>query len=247
MSRIAIISDIHGNMDALQVVLSDAQRQGVSRFLVCGDIAGYYYDTAIVWQTLTRYDIIMCRGNHEQILSEWVDGDRKQREIIRRKYGSSYRLAHEEMKPEDLSALLALPHPAVAKIDNIRFLISHGAPWDENVYIYPDKIDESLQKLEDYLTHYDVICMGHTHYQMSFMHKGLHIINPGSVGQPRSGREHDQSLQSRAQWALYNTDDRSCALMTSFYDPSRICAQIDLYDPDLPHLKKVLKRQETPV
>ncbi len=247
MTNIAIISDIHGNMDALQAVFTDAEKHESSRFFVCGDIVGYYYDTATIWQLLSERRAVMCRGNHEQILSEWINGDMSQRDAIRKRYGSSYQRAFEEMKQEDLQALLALPHPTAINIDNVRFLISHGTPWDEDVYIYPDKIDDHLHKLESYITDYDVICMGHTHYQMSFMHNGLHIINPGSVGQPRSGKEDDQAKMSRAQWALYNTDDRSCQLLTSFYDPSRVYAQADRHDPDLPYLKKVLKRQETPV
>lgn len=244
MTRIAIISDIHGNKDALQAVLNDAEAQGVSCLFSCGDMTGYYYDTATVWQILSARGAVMCHGNHEQILADWIAGDITQKEAIRKRYGSSYKRAYEDMAPDALEALLALPHPVSIAIDNVRFLISHGAPWDADTYIYPDKADAYWGRLKDYAADYDVICMGHTHYQMFFSHEGLQIINPGSAGQPRSGEEDPEALMSRAQWALYDTDDRSCTLMTSLYDPSNIYAQVDYYDPDLPYLKKVLRRQE---
>lgn len=247
MTLIAILSDVHGNKDALQVVLRDGGACGVTRLFACGDMAGYYYDTATVWQMLVEGQAIMCQGNHEQILSDWVSGDAIQREAIRKRYGSSYQRAYEEMSPQALNTLLALPHPVSIEIDNVRFLIAHGSPWDGDAYIYPDKADAYLEKLKSYAADYDVLCLGHTHYQMLFSDDKLQIINPGSVGQPRSGVEDSQVMMSRAQWALYDTDDRSCRLMTSLYDPSSIYAQVDHYDPDLPYLKKILRRQEAAV
>ena len=244
MTRIAIISDIHGNKDALQAVLNDADQQGISRIFVCGDITGYYYDTAAVWQILSERGAVMCHGNHEKIFADWIAGDVSDKAGIRKRYGSSYQRAFEDMPPGDLQSLLTLPHPVALEIDNVRFLISHGAPWHEDTYIYPDKIGDSLGRLQDFFSDYDVICMGHTHYQMFSTHEGSQIINPGSVGQPRSGQEDESVRMSRAQWALYNTADRSCAMMTSMYDPLNVYRQVDRYDPDLPYLKKVLRRQE---
>lgn len=247
MTRIAVISDIHGNMPALSAVLADAKAEGATRLFICGDITGYYYDTAQAWRVLSTYDTVMCRGNHEQILRDWIDGDKGQKDAIRRRYGSSYQRAAEDMQPAEINALLSLPHPAAVTVDGVRFLIAHGAPWDEDTYVYPDRIDDHLQRLAAYAADYDAIFMGHTHYQMAFRHGNVDIVNPGSAGQPRSGRDDETAHRSRAQWALYDTADRSCRLMTSMYDPAEIFAQVDRYDPDLPYLKKVLSRQEAAV
>lgn len=243
MTQIAIISDIHGNIDALTAVLADARAAAVQRLFVCGDITGYYYDTAAVWRTLSEWDVVICRGNHETILADWVAG--VEHENIMRRYGSSYKIAVETLREDELTALLSLEHPAAAIVDNVHFLLTHGAPWDKDLYIYPDMADDQREKLYSYAERYDVVLLGHTHYQMAVAHENLLILNPGSVGQPRSGKETVAfSGQARAQWALYNTTNRTYKLMTSYYDPARVFAQAETYDPHLPYLKTVLKRQD---
>ena len=120
MTQIAIISDIHGNIDALTAVLADARAAAVQRLFVCGDITGYYYDTAAVWRTLSEWDVVICRGNHETILADWVAG--VEHENIMRRYGSSYKIASESMKANDLDVLLSLPHPVPVVVDDERHL-----------------------------------------------------------------------------------------------------------------------------
>ena len=243
MTKIAILSDIHGNLDALKAVLVDAQTQGVQRLFVCGDIAGYYYDTAAVWQTLKMWDAVMCRGNHEAILADWVAD--VGRDDITRRYGSSYRIAAETMSQEDMGSLLSLSHPVEIIDDDVRFLLTHGAPWDEDVYLYPDMTEEHRERLSGYADRYDVVLMGHTHYPFAFEQDNFLILNSGSVGQPRSGKEIlNLPDKARAQWALYDTSDQTYSLITSSYDPSRIFEQAEKYDPHLPYLKTVLKRQD---
>lgn len=245
--QIAILSDIHGNGAALRAVLADMAHHKVDGHICCGDVIGYYYDSAFVWQSLLSLKAVMCRGNHEQILLSWLKGDQNQRADIRSQYGSSYRLISETVSADVIYDMVSLPHPVPLIIDGIRFLISHGAPWDEDAYLYPDKLDQFEEQLSAFAHDYDVLCMGHTHYQMNESFLNVQLINPGSVGQPRSGREMNEFEHSRAQWALYDTQNRNCTLMTTLYDPRDVFAQIDQYDPDLLYLKKVLKRGELPV
>lgn len=244
MTKIAFLSDIHGNSDALTAVLSEAQERGATRLFVCGDITGYYYDTAVVWNILSSSNAVMCHGNHETILADWIDGTSERKEQIRLKYGSSYRLAEEMMEKSALNSLLSLKHPISIKIDGISFLLSHGAPWDKNAYLYPNMKDQDRNNFDAFTKEHGVILTGHTHYQFAAPHKNSLILNPGSVGQPRSGKETNSTALSRAQWALYDTESRSYELVTTMYDASRIFEQVDLYDSHLPYLKAVLKRQE---
>lgn len=245
MTRLALLSDIHGNADALEKVLRDAQQMGADRLLICGDITGYYYETAAVWQMISEWNAIICRGNHEDILEDWIKGSKETRHAIKQKYGSSYEVATKTLPPHALKEILSLKHPLPCVIDNVRFLLAHGAPWDSNAYIYGNMDATEKERLNSYQKDHDVILMGHTHYQMETGHGSLQIINPGSVGQPRSGKEDLSTNQARAQWALYDTVDRICLLQTSHYDPSCVFEQIDMHDPHIPYLKKVLKRQES--
>lgn len=247
MTKIAILSDIHGNMDALLSVLSDARELGITSYFVCGDIAGYYYDTAGIWRILNEIGAVMCRGNHENILSDWISANEGAKEELRKKYGSSFRIAYEEMSQDELNSLISLAHPVDVEMNGVRFLLSHGSPWSESHYIYPDKIGDNYSDLKEYLEKYDVILMGHTHYQFSRKEINCLIINPGSVGQPRSGREYGDGVTSRAQWAFYDTEQRMYELRTSYYNPSRIFAQIEKHDPDVPYLEKILRRQENTI
>ncbi len=240
------MSDIHGNSDALAKVLGEARLQGAERLIVCGDIVGYYYDASGVWNLLSQWQTDMCRGNHETIFKEWLDGDREKRDAIQRKYGSSYKIAESSMKQDDIKRLLSLRHPVQVKIDGISFLVSHGAPWDEDAYLYPDTDTSNVERLAAYSSECDVLLMGHTHYQAVWEKEGVLALNPGSVGQPRSGKATSISGGvARAQWALYDTIERKHVLMNTTYDPSAVLEQASQFDPDLAYLRTVLTRQDS--
>ncbi len=244
MTKIAILSDIHGNSDALAKVLDEARLQGAERLIVCGDIIGYYYDTSGVWNLLSQWQTDMCRGNHEKIFEEWLDGDREKKDTIQRKYGSSYKIAEKSMNPDDIRHLLSLKHPVHVNVDGVSFLVSHGAPWDEDAYIYPDANESNVKRLVEYSNECDVLLLGHTHYQAVWEREGFLALNPGSVGQPRSGKASPVSDVARAQWALYDTITRKHVFMNSIYNPSAVLDQTSRFDPDLAYLRTVLTRQE---
>ena len=66
--RVGVISDIHGNQYALSAVLKTARKEGIEKFLVLGDIVGYYYHPEIVLNMLSEWDYEIIKGNHEIIL-----------------------------------------------------------------------------------------------------------------------------------------------------------------------------------
>ncbi len=242
--KIALISDIHGNMDALEKVLADADAADIQAIIFSGDIAGYYYQAQEVLDVLRQRNAVMCRGNHEDILCAYFDEGAQGREAIRVRYGSSYAMIEDGMSDSDKQFLSGLSHPVEADYDGLRFLVCHGAPWGVDDYIYPDASEDVLKKLESYSDRYDVIVTGHTHYQASWRIGDMVVINPGSVGQPRSGKVDDSASQARAHWAIFDTDDRSFIHCESLYECNGLFKQVDEFDPDLPHLKNVLKRRE---
>jgi putative phosphoesterase len=236
--NIAILADIHGNMPALSAVLAQAQDEGALSFIVAGDLTGYYYDTHKVLQALSDLPCVYCRGNHENIYAQWCESDASIREDIRKKYGSSYRMADEYLTPAQKDFLLTLPHPFAFQQDNVRFLVSHGAPWDIDERLYPDAPEEMLSYFDEYQDEADVIITAHTHYPAIWQRRNMLIVNPGSVGQPRD--RVSSSSDARAQWGMYDTHARHYSPRMSFYDAHSVISDCDQYDPDVPYLKKIL-------
>ena len=66
--KIAILSDIHGNVFALKSVLNAVKKKDVSRLMIAGDFIGYYFWPAEVFNLLKDWDLVAIRGNHDQML-----------------------------------------------------------------------------------------------------------------------------------------------------------------------------------
>ena len=73
--QVALLADIHGNMDALEAVLNDADSKGIRTLAVCGDLVGYYYRIGDVLSALKERDAVMCRGNHEDFRTQRITID----------------------------------------------------------------------------------------------------------------------------------------------------------------------------
>ena len=94
--KIAVISDIHGNYDALVEVLKRAKKEKVDHLLVLGDIVGYYYHPDKILKLLSEWSFDMVKGNHEVILEDLI-ANRKLGESIRLKYGSGHQEAVDKL------------------------------------------------------------------------------------------------------------------------------------------------------
>ena len=94
MSKIAVLSDIHGNSTALRAVLRDLHHQQIEECFILGDLIGYYYRPLEVLRLLDESNIScqMIRGNHERML-ERVLRDELKWEDIRSRYGHGTEIA----------------------------------------------------------------------------------------------------------------------------------------------------------
>lgn len=230
--KLGVLGDIHGNSAALAAVLEQARAESVERLLITGDLVGYYFDAARVLAQLGDWDIVIARGNHEDMLAA-ARADRSQLEPIGRKYGSGIAVALEELSESELDLLCALPHPVPLKLGNLRVLLCHGAPWDNDSYVYPDADATTLARCA--VPDYDIVIVGHTHYPLLRVVGGVTLLNPGSVGQPRN-------RQPGAQWALLDSSTGEITLRNEPYDSSAVAAQARTRHPDLPYLADVLTR-----
>jgi len=237
--RYLILSDIHANLEALETVLSDAQDRGCDGTLVLGDLVGYGADpNAVVDRVRGLQPTAMVRGNHDKVVFglDQADG-----------FNAVAKEAAEWMldilTPENRDWIAALPEGPVAVDDLIE--ICHGAPYDEDAYIF-DETDARLA----FKTATRPLCLfGHTHYPVVYeLAKGScsrrepsgdaevrleliegvrYLVNPGSVGQPRDG-------DPRAAYMIVDAAARRVELFRLMY-PLQV-AQAKVINAGLPEI-----------
>lgn len=230
--KIAVISDIHGNYDALKVVLKKARAEEVEKLLVLGDLVGYYYHPDKILSALSEWSYDLIKGNHEYILED-LTMDASIGESIRLKYGSGHQDAVDKLSKEQLQVLKALPDTKTVKFDDTSLLMCHGSPWSNDYYIYPDADLKTVSKCDS--TTHDFVLIGHSHYQFAVRNNSSMLVNPGSVGQ---SRQHG----GLADWCIINTKNKCFQMLSTPYSTEKLIIEIATKDKDIEYLTKVLKR-----
>ncbi len=230
--HIALLSDIHANIYALDSVYKDFENKKVHSILVAGDLIGYYYWPKKVVQKLMNDNRVICvSGNHEKILSKTLSSVKYSKKY-KKKYGSGYNFCKNQLSDNELNWLLNLPKSLEIKIKNLSFFMTHGSLSSQEQYIYPDA---PIDLLEANHSNYDFTVFGHTHYPFIKHNKKNIIINPGSVGQPRD-------ISRIASYALINTENHSIVFRKVRFKIDEIITASKKNDPDIPYLQQVLTR-----
>ena len=230
--KLALMGDIHGNIQALRAVLDAVTRENIEKLLITGDLVGYYFSPLEVVELLDEWDVEIVRGNHEEMLKTALK-DPNYLLSVDARYGTGLRVAFEQLSPEQIDRLCGLKHPLRLSFDDVKILLCHGSPWDFNQYIYPNAENALIKKCA--ISEYDLVVMGHTHYPMQLMIGGTRLVNPGSVGQPRN-------RDPGAHWAIFDTVTRSIEFRCESYDVTHLIRECKERHPNLPYLANVLKR-----
>lgn len=230
--KIAVISDIHGNYDALVEVLKKAKLEGVEHLLVLGDIVGYYYHPDKILKALSNWSCDFIKGNHEYILEDLIANPTLE-ESIRLKYGSGHREAILKLNKQELEFLKGLPEKKSVKFDETSFLMCHGSPWANDFYIYPDCNKEIIEKSDS--KGHDFVLIGHSHYAFAIKNKNSILLNPGSVGQSRQ-------VGGKASWCIIDSKNKCFQMISTDYNVENLMAEIAQKDRDIAYLTKVLTR-----
>lgn len=230
--KLALLGDIHGNINALEVVLAAAKASEVEMLLVTGDLIGYYFEPLKVIDLLAGWNKYVVRGNHEDMLSKAKKSPDFLLQIDLR-YGTGLRVALEQLNDNQVEELCNLPHPLSLSIEGCKILLCHGSPWDKDYYIYPDAELGILQKCA--FKEFDLVVLGHTHYPMRHVIDETIVVNPGSVGQPRNH-------QPGAQWVMFDTETRKIEFRCEPYDVTLLAEECRRRHPQLPYLAEVLTR-----
>lgn len=175
--RLGLISDIHSNLAALDVVLSELR--SVDALICAGDIVGYYADPNEVCERLRERRTHVIRGNHDAYTLGLITPDPQRVEAYRTTW------TQNTLTKENLHWLGSLPVELRFHWNARTVRVRHASPWDEETYLYGD----SLHLSEIVPADNEILIFGHTHHPMRVTAGGGGlIINPGSVGQPRDWR-----------------------------------------------------------
>lgn len=212
--KIAIISDIHGNLLALQAVLADIARQGVDQTVNLGDILSGPLQVAETADLLMTQGFPTIKGNHERQLLALLDQPRHLSRQIDPLTSDGH--AATQLSPAHVAWLRALP---VSMALNADVLLCHGTPgndleyWLESVVpgfaqgqgpgVRAATAEEVAARLGS-ATHPVVLC-GHTHVPRMVQSATVLIVNPGSVGLPAYDDAHPYAhvIENGAPHARY--------------------------------------------
>ena len=195
--RVAIISDIHANLPAFEAVLLKADTLDISTIWCLGDIVGYGpYPNECVELVRARCSLVVS-GNHDSGVVGGTPIDDFN------EYGLQAILwTRKNLLPEHLEYLRTLP--LVAVHDSCTLV--HASPLDPPEWHYLHTMRAVLRNFQAFVT--TQCFVGHTHVPLvvgedgsidDFTSSGRHIINVGSVGQPRDGNP-------ASAFGIYDTD-----------------------------------------
>jgi len=220
--RTLIFSDIHGNLEAMNALLKFAQKRRIDRYVCLGDLVGYGASPNEIIQKIRMLKpLFLIRGNHDKAVAQ-----QDSIETFNPVAAEAIRWTRQQILKKNLEFLAHLPEGPQA-IEG-EFTICHGAPFDEDYYIFGEfDAVEAFEYLDLPLAFF-----GHTHFPCVYtkregtvegqflegpineikLEKGVsYLINPGSVGQPRD-------RYARAACVIHDRDLRSIRFHRIEYD-----------------------------
>ncbi|HEX5404494.1 MAG TPA: metallophosphoesterase family protein [Pseudonocardiaceae bacterium] len=213
VASVAVLSDIHGVLPALDAVLSEPEVAAAERIVLTGDIAAGPQPVEVLDRLVGLGDRVM-----------WVRGN-ADRELVELARGSDMEIpdpiapwAAAQLRPDQVELLDRLPYPVVLPVDGVGDVLwCHGTPRDdEEVVLVDTRLAKWADVLADVPEHIGTIVCGHTHMPFTRLAHGRQIVNPGSVGMPYG--------RPGAHWALLA--DGAVSLRRTRYDIEAACASV---------------------
>ncbi len=215
--RYAIISDIHGNLEALEVVINNLKEEGYDLLLCLGDLVGYGPDPNECCQLIRETGEVVIAGNHD-----WAAVGKTGVEYFNTFAKLAIRWTSRVLNEENQAYIEGLP----LRWMEGDLLLVHSSPYEPSLWNYILSPEEACQ---EFRTFSERICLiGHSHQPTVFSREGetchqrgfdelklepdlRYILNVGSVGQPRDG-------DPRAAACIYDTEREIMKLRRYPYD-----------------------------
>ena len=225
--RIAIFSDIHGNLPALDAVLADIRRQQPDAVYCLGDLVGYAPFPNEVVERIRHEAIPTIMGNYDDGVGFERDdcGCAYREEDEKRRGDRSLAWTKDHVTAENKAFLRTLKPEIRFEADGRRVLLVHGSPRKINEYLFEDRPISSFQRLAA-SSNADIIVCGHTHKPYTKTVDGALFLNVGSVGKPKDG-------DRRACYAVLETKSANARFVRIEYDIATVTTAIR--QSELPH------------
>jgi diadenosine tetraphosphatase ApaH/serine/threonine PP2A family protein phosphatase len=225
--RLAVISDIHANLEALETVLRRAHDLGATDYACLGDVVGYGADPQACVERVRALALLAAiRGNHDTMVATGeIDPYTNQRAVLAVTWTRSV------LPPESIAWLGGLP---LEQIISPRLGLVHDSPLEPGSWRYITDERDGANDLDGQAT--SLCFYGHTHQPLALQRNvgrvkfdettplvldpaGTYLVNIGSVGQPRDG-------DPRASFGIYDDDKGTVELHRVSYDIAGAQAKI---------------------
>jgi putative phosphoesterase len=186
--RAAVITDIHGNLAALEATLEWIDAEGIERIFCGGDLVGYGAYPNEVCALLEARAIPTIYGNYDYAIARDLEDcgcayvTEHDRELGQQSV--AWTLAHTEQPAKDF--MRELPFDLHFEVGGTKVHLVHGSPRKVNEYLFEDKPASLYERLA--AAEQDrVLIFGHTHKPWVNEFGGVLFVNCGSVGKPKDG------------------------------------------------------------
>jgi len=206
--KLVVVSDVHGNLDALDAVLEDARKRGAGAIVNLGDMVGTGAYPEEVVRKLSDDRVLSVAGNFDIKVLEFSRAS--QRPKVRSVKGAIVAAAARDLSEDSLNFISSLPPELRLEVRGKRLLMVHASPADPDEHLGPETPEERLLELGR-IADADIVLVGHSHRPFVRQAGGVLFANPGSVGRPG---DHDP----RASYAILDTKDFSVEVHRVEYD-----------------------------
>jgi len=196
--KIALFSDIHANLPALQSFFEDVENKEIDSIYCLGDLVGYNVWPNEVIEEIRKRNIPTIAGNYDYGIGRHSDdcGCAYKTDDEKANGKISISLTNELVNDSNRAYLRTLPAHIKVEFqlndDKLNLLLVHGSPRKINEYLFEDRAEKSMVRIMQEADA-DIMCFGHTHkpYHRIFdtsendQPHFRHAINIGSIGKPK--------------------------------------------------------------
>ena len=222
MNAVAVITDIHANLPALEAALGHIKQLGIERVYCGGDLVGYGPHPNEVCAVVEERAIPTIYGNYDYAIARDLEDcgcayvTQHDRELGQQSV--DWTLAHTSKPSKDF--MRGLPFDLRFELAGQRVRLVHGSPRKVNEYLFEDKPARTFERIAAGAD-CDVLVFGHTHKPWIHEYGGVLFVNCGSVGKPKDA-------DPRAAFAVLEPEDErlSVRIERVGYDVHRVAREV---------------------